>query len=307
MKKYANLLVIIFSLFFMIEFILNKELVFNTVFFSLNIWIKNIIPSLFPFFVISDILISYDFTKYLPRWFVNYFSYLFNVKEECVLLFFLSIISGFPSNAKNARKLYDMGMIDEKEASHILSFTHFSNPLFILGTVSVMFFNDKQIGIIILLSHYISNVFVGILFRDNGFDTKHIKKDIQHDDIFFGDIFINAIKSSIDTILLICGILTCFLVISAIIINTFSLNSLIVKSVLEITIGLHELSLYDVDRKLIVMFSSFILSFGGLSIHAQVKSQLIGTDISIKPFLIGRVYQSLISIVLAFIFYNIFI
>lgn len=306
MKKYINFIIIIVTCFFMIEFILNRELVFDTVAFSLNIWVKNVAPSLFPFFVLTDILISYNFVKYLPKWFVNFFSNLFNIKKEAVLVFFLSIISGFPSNAKNARKLYDMRVLNKEEASHLLMFTHFSNPLFILGTVAIYFLNNKNLGIIILLAHYLSNFIVAIIFRNNNFNNKSNNIASYNNNLYFGEVFVNAIKSAIDTILLICGTLTCFLIASSIIINRFDLsipNEIIVKSLLEITIGLKELSLCNISNLYLVMLSSFILSFGGLSVHMQVKSQLVGTDISYKPFFIGRIYQALISVVLAYIFY----
>ena len=306
MKKYSNILVIILTLLFTYEFLLNKEVVFSTIGFSLNLWLNNIVPSLFPFFIVSDILISYNFINYIPNWITNLFIKLFHVKKEAVLVFFLSMISGFPSNARITRRMYDMGLLGEKEASHILAFTHFSNPLFILGTVSVFFFNNQRIGIIILLAHYVSNIIVGIIFRNNNLDIDNKVNIIDHNKPYFGNVFVNAIKSSIDTILLLCGILTCFLVISAIIINKLHCNEIMIKSILEITIGLKELSIHKFSELHLVMLSSFIISFGGLSIHMQVKSQLIGTNISIKPFVIGRIYQALISVVLAYIFYIFF-
>lgn len=304
MKKYSNFIIIIITIFFTIEFLINRILVFDAIFLSLNIWVNNIIPALFPFFIISDILISYNFVNYLPKWFISLFKYLFHIKKEAVLVFFLCIISGFPSNAKIARKMYDLGLLDEKEASHILAFTHFSNPLFILGTVSIFFFNDKKIGIIILLAHYLSNIIVGILLRNNGLNIDDYNKFDYNNNINFGDVFINAIKDAINSILLICGTLTSFLVISTIIVNQFNINGLIVKCLLEITIGLKELSLYNFSSLHLAMFSSFIISFGGICIHAQVKSQLIGSNISIKPFILGRIYQAFISLGLAFLFYN---
>ena len=63
MKKYTNLLVIIITLFFLVELFINKNLVFNTISFSLDIWVNNLILSLFPMFILSDILITYDFVK----------------------------------------------------------------------------------------------------------------------------------------------------------------------------------------------------------------------------------------------------
>ena len=237
MKKYTNLLVIIITLFFLVELFINKNLVFNTISFSLDIWVNNLIPSLFPMFILSDILITYNFVKYIPKWFINIFSYLFNIKKECTLVFFLSMLSGFPTNAKNIKKLYDMNIINGKEASNMLMFTHFSNPLFILGTLAIFFLNNKKLGIIILLSHYLSNFIIGIIFRKFNTISNNTSNE-KEKSLHFGPVFVNAIKSSVDTLLLILGTLNCFLIISTIIINMFvlnSYNSLLVKYILEIT------------------------------------------------------------------------
>lgn len=305
MKKYTNLLVIIITLFFLVELFINKNLVFNTISFSLDIWVNNLISSLFPMFILSDILITYNFVKYIPKWFINIFSYLFNIKKECTLVFFLSMLSGFPTNAKNIRKLYDMNIINSKEASHMLMFTHFSNPLFILGTLSIFFLNNKELGVVILLSHYLSNFIIGIIFRKLNTISSSISNE-QEKNLHFGPVFVNAIKSSVDTLLLILGTLTCFLIISAIIINRFNLNSynsLLIKSILEITMGLKELSLFNFNDLTKVILSSCILSFGGLSVHMQVVSQLIDTDISYKYFFVGRVFQVVISLFISYFIY----
>ena len=309
MKKYSNFLIVIITLFFLIEIFTNKNLIFNTISFSLDIWVNNLIPSLFPMFILSDILITYDFVKYIPKWFINIFSYLFNIKKECTLVFFLSMLSGFPTNAKNIRKLYDMNIINGREASHMLMFTHFSNPLFILGTLSIFFLNNKNLGIIILLSHYLSNFIIGVIVRKlNNISNNTINE--KEKKLYFGPVFANAIKSSIDTLLLILGTLTCFLIISSIIINRFDLNSynsLLIKSILEITMGLKELSLFNFSNLTKVILSSCILSFGGLSVHMQVISQLIDTDISYKSFFIGRILQVFISLILSYFIYQLYI
>ncbi len=309
MKKYSNFLIVIITLFFLIEIFTNKNLIFNTISFSLDIWVNNLIPSLFPMFILSDILITYNFVKYIPKWFINIFSYLFNIKKECTLVFFLSMLSGFPTNAKNIRKLYDMNIINGREASHMLMFTHFSNPLFILGTLSIFFLNNKKLGIIILLSHYLSNFIIGVIVRKlNNISNNTVNE--KEKKLYFGPIFVNAIKSSIDTLLLILGTLTCFLIISSIIINRFDLNSynsLLIKSILEITMGLKELSLFRFSNLTKVILSSCILSFGGLSVHMQVISQLIDTDISYKSFFIGRILQVFISLILSYFIYQLYI
>ena len=66
-KKIINIVVIISCIIVLIELLLNKILVFDTISYSLETWINSILPSLFPFFIISDILINYNITNYIPK------------------------------------------------------------------------------------------------------------------------------------------------------------------------------------------------------------------------------------------------
>ena len=105
-KRYINIVIIVISIFFLVEFLINRTLVFDTVGFSLNIWISSILPSLFPFFVIADILNSYNVINYIPKFIKEIFKKLFNISDNALFIFFISILSGFPSNARNIKNLY---------------------------------------------------------------------------------------------------------------------------------------------------------------------------------------------------------
>jgi len=291
-------MIIIVMLFLLYQIIIKKMLVFNSINYGLNIWVNNLIPTLFPFFIISDILINYNFTDYIPTFFKKMCKYLFNITDNMITILLLSVISGFPSNARNTRTLYDNGDITLDEANHILIFSHFSNPLFILTTVAIFFFNNKDVGIILLISHYLSNFILGILFRKyfnhnnkNLSNKVNIKKD-------FGTILISSLKKSIDTILLICGIITIFLLLSSIISSTFNFNeynSMLVKGILEITIGIEALGKLNISMIYKAVIASIFLAFGGFSVHIQIMSQIVDTDISYKYFFIGRLYQMILS------------
>ncbi len=297
-KKLFNLFVILSCTFIIIYCIIYKSLIFETIYFSMETWIKNIVPSLFPFFIISDILITYNVEKYIPSFIINFFSKLFNVSDKLVSIFFLSMISGFPSSAKNTRKYYDLGLISLKEANHILLFSHFSNPLFILSTVSVMFFNNEKLGLPILISHYLGNIIIGIILRNKAPKHNNSNNEIKNKNIKFGLVFSESIISAIDTLLLIFGTLTCFLIISTCIIDFLNINlklSILIKSILEITMGLKSLSLVNISDLLKIVISSMIISFGGLSVHMQILSQISDTDISYSDFFIARVFHCIVS------------
>ena len=301
--KYKNIIIIICSLFFLVNLIIYRNLVFDTVGFSLNIWITSLLPALFPFFIVSDILINYDVIKYFPKVIRNSIKYLFNVSDNGLVIILLSMLSGFPSNARNIKNMYLDKKITKEEGEHLLYFTHFSNPMFILGTIPLIL-NSNKISKYILISHYLANIIIGICLRKynrvNDSNTSNYKED-KHN---FGLVLTTSIRKSLDSVLGILGTLTVFLIISTLLINFFNLDntsSLLIKSILELTSGLKELGSYNLLDKYLLIISSCILSFGGLSVHMQVINELIDTDISYKNYFIGRILQVVLSLGISYL------
>ena len=70
---------------------------------------------------------------------------------------------------------------------------------------------------------------------------------------------------------------------------------MIVKGILEITIGLEALGKLGIPLIYKAVIASCFLSFGGLSVHMQVMSQITDTDIKYRYFFIGRIYQMILS------------
>ena len=299
-----NTTIILLCIISLIEIFLNKMLIFNTISTSLNIWINTLIPTLFPFFIISDILINYNITNYIPNQIKRIFTKLFNTSDNIITIFFLSLLSGFPSAAKNIKLMVDKKLINTKEASHTLIFTHFANPLFILGTIQTFFIKNKKLCIIILLSHYTPNIILGILTRYSSKKEKNIIE--KKENIIFSKVIIKSIKNSIDTLLTILGILACSLIISSLIINRLKLNiynETLLKCLLEITMGINNLSKLNIPNIYKTILTSMTLSFGGLAIHMQVLSFITEVNLSYKKFLIARIYHSILSGIIAYILY----
>ena len=300
--KLINIIVITLSIISLIELLFNRTLVFSTISYSLNLWTTSIIPSLFPFFIISDILIKYNAVNYIPNFIKKYFSKLFNVSDNVFIVFILSMLSGFPSSARCIRTMYDNNMLDEKEASHALIFTHFSNPFFL---------KNEKLGLIILISHYISNIILGITTRKMTVPSKINQSNLKNNSsINFPKIFISAINNAINTLLMILGTLSCFLVISSLIINKINLDvytASIFKGILEITMGLESLCSMGIPDIYKVVISTMFISFGGLSVHIQILSFLIDTKISYRQFFIARIFHAIISGIISYLLYIIFI
>ena len=182
-----------------------------------------------------------------------------------------------------------------------------------------MFLNNKKVGLLILLCHYIGNIIIGICLRNYYPSKKENEKfnllkaiDVMHqkrisNQTSFGKIFTNSLINSINTLLLILGVMSICLVFTTIIDNNINLNSIVqstLNGTIEMTQGLKYISLENLPLKIKCTLSVMFLSFGGFSIHLQIISILSDTDIKYLPFLIARIMHALISGILLFILFD---
>lgn len=316
MKKIQSILILFFLIFIGFEILTESESILSSVNFSLNIFKENIFPSLFPFFILSSLLINYGFIEFMGNLFKLPMNKIFKINSKCAFIFFMSIISGNPSNAKYTRELLQNKDINKYEATKILCFSSFVNPLFILGAVGT-FLNNKEVPILIITIHYLSNIITGILIRNyhpsekEKSDLKNIinsvnEKRINHKESF-GTILTNSLIDSINTLLLILGVITVCLVLTTIIDNNININSTfqsILNGFVEMTQGLKYISLENIPLKLKSILTVMILSFGGLSVHMQIMSILSDTEIKYLPFLSSRILSSLISGILMLLLFD---
>lgn len=302
-KNILYLFVLIFVLF---EMLLNSSAIINSVSFSFNLCINNLFPSLFPFMILSNILIEYGFVIICSELFKPIMNKVFKANEKGAFIYFISLISGSPSNAKFIRELLDKGEINYYEAEKILMFTHFVNPLFVIGTIGNNFLNNKKLGVIILISHYIGNIITTILFRNyhvyNNKSHLNIKKALENLKVKrtnFITILTSSIISSINTLLIILGVITTCLVITTII----DLNP-IFNGFLEITQGLKYISITNTSLLFKTIITTFLISFGGFSIHAQVYSILNNKNIKYIPYLIFRLIHGITSSIISYLIFT---
>lgn len=310
-KNIYSILVILSVIILIINIFVKSDVLTGSIIFSCNLFIRNVFPSLFPMFVLSFLLIEIGIPNYLGYIFDRLFWTLFKCNGTSSFVFFISLLTGFPSSAKTINDLIDKRMISNSEANKVLLFTFFSNPLFIVNTVGNSFFNSKSLGVFILLSIVIGNIITGIIFKNWNrvkynkqivFDTKMLINRTGSTDLF--NVFISGIEKALEVMINIFGIITMFILIF----NLFfgapsSYFKILISGILEMTTGLKYLSLSNYSLYLKLITTTFFLSFGGLSIHAQIISILKEKKVKYLPFLSARIIQSIISIVLITIFF----
>ena len=255
----------------------NYTLVLESTINGVSIWLYKVFPYLFIMIIIQDLLINLNLTSIF--------------KNPSTYIFIMSIISGTPSSAYIISKLVKDNEISSNYGNICLIFTFFANSLF-LFTILNLIFNSLFTTIKLLLIIYISNFIIYLYF----------KKDLPLCNINGKSKNINissSIKTSINTNLMVLGSIIFYLVISSIIINTFNISypfDIFIKGILEMTQGLN--SLINLNIKFKEIIAIFFITFGGFSIHTQVKCILDEQGLNYKYFLKGRIIQVIIVIIL---------
>lgn len=139
-------------------------------------WWNIVFPSLLPFFIVSEILISIGVVRFIGVFLEPLMRPVFKVPGAGGFVWAMGMASGFPAGAKLTARLRQENQISRHEAERLVSFSNSSNPLFIFGAVSIGFFQDKNLGLLLAVSHYLGNVFVGLTMRFWGKDEKSRKR-----------------------------------------------------------------------------------------------------------------------------------
>lgn len=329
-----NILPIIFVLFTICLVIFSKQNLQATK-SGLQLWINSVVPALLPFFIATELLGHTNIILNLGNILNRFMRPIFNVPGIGGYAFIMGIISGYPVGAKIVTKFRNDGLCTKAEAERLLAFTNNSGPLFIIGTVGISMFGSPEIGILLFLTHLISCVIVGFLFRFWKYnDNEKIsinKNTISSNKLVcfsnLGEILSDSIINAINTVVMIGGFVIVFSVIISILNNCGFFNTIffllspvfkslgispnfitsIASGICELTNGLN-LCCNIVNKNLStnIIISAFLLGFGGISILLQVFSIVSKSDISIKSYFLGKILQGIISCFLTYLFINIF-
>src|SRR5699024_9690946 len=147
---------------------------------GLDTWWEIVFPSLFPFFITSELLIRFGVVQFIGVLFEPIMRPLFNVPGVGSFAWIVGMASGYPTGAKITVLLRQKEQLTRLEAERLVSFSNASSPLFIFGAIAVGFLHRPELGILIALSHYIGNVLVGLCMRF--YKRKTISVPLQTED-----------------------------------------------------------------------------------------------------------------------------
>lgn len=298
---------------------------------GINLWAQGVVPSLLPFFIACELLSYTNIIDFLGQKLKRIMRPIFNVPGEGAFPLVMGVISGYPVGAKIVTNFRKEKICTKEESERLLTFTNNSGPLFIIGTVGILLFGNTTIGLLLFITHLLSSITVGVIFRfwkssKNSYakDLNSIQKEKKSPPKLssLGSILQASIMSSIKTIVMIGGFVVLFSVIISILNNTgiikvlsatitpilsllhipSSFASGIISGIFELTNGVSIVSHVHIKAiSLNIIICAFLLGFGGVSVLLQVLSIVSTSDISIKPYIIGKLTQGCIAALYTYI------
>lgn len=266
---------------------------------AIDICLQSVIPALFPYLVCSGFLAASGFASMLSHHLSPLMRPLFGVPGSGAAALVLGTVSGYPVGAVCVRDLYLSGECNKSEAERLLAFCNNSGPVFIMSFIGCSIFSSPYIGRMLYISHVMSAVLTGIIFR-SFFRHPHPTQQALPPASVTAKNALQALGSAIDsavfTILKICGFVIFFTVFAASLPKGEYMN--LVHPFLEITGGIRTLSAADISYELKLCLVSFFAAFSGISVLLQVAAVIHNTGLSIRPYIYGKTIQGVLSFIL---------
>lgn len=286
----------------LIVFILNIKVVINSTYDASILFFKKVFITIFPFIILCDILIYFNYHLFIKRIFGKLINKIFNIDSNTSIIFILSVLTSHPSNAVYIKNLLDNKLIDIKTANRILIYTYFPSIAFVIGVIGISLYNSFKIGLLLWIICFINNIFIGLYLRKDNSYIESITNETKN--ISFFECFKLSIVKAINTSFIILGNLIVFTIMINLLVKYVSINSTILSILtgfLELTSGVISISKLSIPFNIKFALTSLILNFSSLSILFQSFSILSDYKINIKKTLTIKLMFGIIIFLLLII------
>ncbi|MGX8692937.1 MAG: nucleoside recognition domain-containing protein [Clostridia bacterium] len=273
---------------------------------ALRLCAETILPSLFPFFVLSILLSRLGVPRKLGRRLAP-LARLFGVSGAGLTALPVGLLGGYPMGAACVAELLARREINRDEAERLLLFVNNSGPAFLVGAAGLGVFGSPRIGFLLYGAHAAAALLTGFLFsRPDGEAREPEEKPGEP----FSAAFPAAVRQAVSAVLTVCGFVVCFSVLLGLFERggLFSLLGLRSQALRAAFCGLFEIGSAVAALQGLspcpahLALAAAILGWGGLSVHCQTAALFADSELSLRRHTLGRLCSAALSalIVLAF-------
>ena len=267
---------------------------------------SSVLPSLFPFLVASQLLISLRITHAAGKSFGVVMPFLFRQPRESASVLLLGLLSGYPVGAAAVRSLYEEGGCSAEQAERLVALCNNSGPAFVVGVIGTALWGNAKLGVMLYLCHAAAAILSGMLLGIGCPPVIEEKAPSPAESPSFFPAFVRAVKASALTSLDIAAFIIFFSVVLALLPAANTLFGRLAAGMLELTNGVQLLRTAEVTVPVRLALQSFLLGLSGFSVLCQVAGVLEGSGLSLRPYLYGKLLQGAIALLLTLLCTSLF-
>lgn len=303
---------------------------------ALQLWFEKMIPSLFPFMILSGLIVRLDLGRLMSVPVYPVLGRLYRINKTMCTALLMGFLFGFPLGAKTVAEAYDLKQLSKPQAQFLLSFCNNIGPVYLLSfALPLLGLSDgcnRTLRATVILIFFGLPLLYGLIlrytvYRKLSFHTEYLSASSapshrksacpDRQSTSANTSFIPALDASVTSacaaITRLSGYMIFFIVCNlpfeqlknlpdAILPEIFSSAlSTFLSPILEITSGL-ALSKDALPAALSMTF----LTFGGLSCFAQTYTCIRDTDLSFGNYCFHKLLQSAIAFCLYAVLFSVF-
>jgi len=306
------------------------------------VWWDVLFPALFPFFVMAELMLGFGVVHFFGALLDPLMRPVFRLPGVAGFVVTMGLISGYPVGARLAARLREQGQISRTEGERLIAFVTTSDPIFLIGAVSVGFFHQAALAPLLAAAHYGGALIIGLGFRryrrrepltpasgEPGARLLHAALAAMHrarssDGRPPGRLLQDAIGSALRLNIVVGGLVVFFSVVMELLGRAHVLDLLVyalqaflhaaglpadlsaafANGLFEVTLGAKAAGESGARLAHRAAAAAWVLSWAGLSVHAQIASIIGRTDIRYAPFLAARAAHGAVSFLLVFLLWD---
>ena len=281
-------LLCIFSVFSLLKFpLLSAEGIRK----GLELCAGTMIPSLFPFLVISSFAVSGGITQLSNSYTEKIFKKALGLSPSAGTVVFFSLWSGFPVGCSMAESLLSQNKISSDEAKRIMLSSVNAGPAFVICAVGAMMLSSLKTGVLIYASLTSASLIIMFLSRFILPDIKEKNKTVpEAPDL--SEALVTSVYNASKSMFSICGwilIFSCFLNIISEKCNNEAFSTFF-NSMAEVSFGCKSFA-----KSGSPVILSAVIGWGGLCVHCQVLPYVKKSGLKLRYFFCGRILHSMLS------------
>lgn len=264
---------------------------------GINLCLTVLVPSLFPFMAIASFIVKSGLHKKFGRYMSGMARLLFGLDGEFAPVILLGMIGGYPVGAKGISEL-DKNGADEKQSKRAALFSVCAGPGFLINYTGMSLYQNKGIGVVILVAQIMSVIITGFFSRFVKTDKKKSNisdKEIKKISTPLSTAVVEAVTDSSKSMLGICAFVVLFSSFIGIAENII-LNSTVKSIVISVTEVCTAVNLLSENGSIEAV--AFAIGFGGLCVHFQIYSALGKLKVPKLLFFLFRIMQGALTAII---------